>query len=103
MSTQTVDRDWVPAVTFPARLAIVRNRMGWNAKEAALACGFPAQTWRNWEAGKKPHDYEGACARISNATGCSLAWLMGGAALSGGPKEEVSANLPSEMSDLVAA
>lgn len=81
MSTQPVDRDWVPDLTFPARLAVVRQRMQWNQKEAALACGFPQQTWRNWEAGKKPHDYEGACVRIAEATGCSLGWLLGGAAV----------------------
>ena len=36
--------------TFGARLALVRQRMGWgNVKEAATACGFPAENWRRWE------------------------------------------------------
>lgn len=53
--------------------------MGWNAKEAALACGLPAQSWRNWEAGKRPHDYIDVCRKIATRTGCSAEWLaMGG-------------------------
>lgn len=67
----------MPELTFPARLAIVRNKLGWNAKEAALACGFPAQNWRNWEAGKKPHDYEQVCQQIHERTRVDLRWLMG--------------------------
>lgn len=78
MSTHAAEvEDWVPALTFPARLAVVRNRMGWNAKEAALACGLPQQSWRNWEAGKRPHDYELVCKKIHERTRCNLGWLMG--------------------------
>lgn len=75
--TTSAAEDWVPELTFPARLAVVRNRMGWNAKEAALACGLPAQSWRNWEAGKRPQDYEAICKKIHERTGCNLPWLMG--------------------------
>jgi hypothetical protein len=32
---------WVPELTFGARLALVRHRMGWNIKEAAAACDLP--------------------------------------------------------------
>lgn len=77
--TTAVQGDWVPELTFSARLAVVRNRMQWNAKEAALACGFPAQSWRNWEAGRRPHDYERICQAISERTGVSAAWLALGA------------------------
>lgn len=73
----TTGSAWVPELTFAARLALVRNRMGWNAKEAALACGLPAQSWRNWEATKRPHDFEAVCRKIADRTGCDLAWLMG--------------------------
>ena len=62
-------------MTFAARLAVVRNRMGWNAKEAAVMCGLPSQSWRNWETGKHPHDYERVCIAIADHTGVSLRWL----------------------------
>lgn len=79
MSTQP-QTGWVPSdQQFAARLALVRNRMGWNAKEAALACGLPAQSWRNWESGKRPHDYEKVCKAIADRTGADLVWLtLGG-------------------------
>ena len=69
---------WVPEMTFPARLALVRNRMGWNAKEAAFACGLPAQSWRNWEAGIRPRDLVEVAKQIAEHTGCSAAWLAMG-------------------------
>lgn len=64
--------------TFAARLALIRQRMGWNAKEAALACGIPQQSWRSWEAGTVPHGsrYFGICAQIARATGCDYGWLV---------------------------
>ena len=44
------DYRWVPDTsTFGARLALVRQRMGWNLKEAALACQLPQGSWREWE------------------------------------------------------
>lgn len=64
-------------MTFSARLALVRNRMGWNAKEAALACGLPAQSWRNWEQGVRPHNYPEVCQLIADRTGCEASWLFG--------------------------
>ena len=73
------ERGWVPADLLQVRLAQVRNRMGWNAKEAAVACGFPAQSWRNWEAGQQPRDLVGVCERISDVTGVNVEWLMRGA------------------------
>ena len=43
-------RDWIPSTSdFAARLVLVRHQMGWNLKEAALACGVKAQSWREWE------------------------------------------------------
>lgn len=76
MSTATTSPGWVPSDSeFASRLALVRHRMGWNAKEAALACGLPAQSWRNWESGKRPHDYAKVCQAISQRTGVSLEWL----------------------------
>lgn len=64
---------------FAVRLMLIRHEMGWNAKEAALACGLPAQSWREWEiAGRRPRDYEGVCRQIAARTGCDFVWLMCG-------------------------
>jgi hypothetical protein len=53
--------------------------MGWrNKQEAALACGIPVATWSTWETGAKPRDFEDACHKIANASGCDLNWLMTG-------------------------
>lgn len=77
MTETAIATGWVPELNFAARLALVRNKMGWNAKEAALACGLPAQSWRNWEAGARPHDYPEVCQKIADRTGVSAAWLFG--------------------------
>ena len=68
---------WVPdAADFATRLVLVRHRMGWNVKEAALACGISPQSWREWElSGRRPRDYEGICKQIAARTGCDLIWL----------------------------
>jgi transcriptional regulator with XRE-family HTH domain len=79
MAATTESRDWVPDdAALAMRLAKVRNRMGWNAKEAATECGLPPQSWRNWEAGTQPQDVVGVCRRISDRTGVSLQWLVFG-------------------------
>lgn len=66
--------------TFGARLALVRQRMGWgNVSEAALACGFAAGSWRNWERdGRIPRDQVAIARRISDRTECSYRWLLEG-------------------------
>jgi hypothetical protein len=70
----------VPATdTFAARLALIRQRMGWNLKEAALACALPASSWRGWElSGSRPHNYVEVCRVISTTTGCNYRWLVDG-------------------------
>lgn len=80
MSTTADEGPWVPAVdTFDARLALIRHRMKWNVKEAALACGLPQGSWREWElSGRRPRDYEGVCKQIAARSGCDLIWLMAG-------------------------
>ena len=80
MSTQPVSQGWRPDDTsFGARLALVRQRMGWGkVKEAALACGQPVESWRSWERdGRQPRDYIRICQDISERTGVDLAWLAG--------------------------
>ncbi len=70
---------WVPEDTFASRLALVRNRMGWNVLEAATACGCNDQSWRNWEAGDiKPRAMDDIIRSIAKATGCDPVWLMFG-------------------------
>lgn len=83
MSCMTVDASvepWVPdSSTFGARLALVRQRMRWNIKEAALACRLPAGSWREWElSGRSPRNLEEVCSQIAATTGCNDFWLMTG-------------------------
>ena len=72
--------NWVPGTqNFAVRLVLVRHEMGWNLKEAALACGVAAASWREWElSGRRPRDYEGVCKQIAARTQCDLIWLMAG-------------------------
>lgn len=64
--------------TFGARLALVRQRMQWNIKEAARECGVPAASWGSWEAGSLPRRYTEICAQIAERTGASYMWLLTG-------------------------
>lgn len=67
---------WVPEDTFGSRLALIRNRLGWNVSEAARACSTTDQSWHNWEAGGNPRSYQQVCERIAKASGCNIVWLM---------------------------
>jgi hypothetical protein len=72
---------WVPSDQFfGARLALVRQKMGWgNVKEAALACQLPQESWRSWERdNRQPRDFQSICEKIAARTGCDLFWLMTG-------------------------
>lgn len=71
--------------TFGARLALIRQRMGWgNVKEGADACGLPAESWRRWERdGRAPRDVVQIAEKISDVTGCDLGWLLAGSRLRG--------------------
>lgn len=87
---------WVPDLaTFGARLALVRQRMGWtNIKEAAEACAIAPQTWRYWEAGKfEPRQLVSACMKIAGVTGVDYRWL----AL--GPDDRTAAGTIRSVSD----
>lgn len=80
-SAEAVGHGWTASDrdSFGARLALVRQRMGWgNVKEAALACGIPPQSWRTWERDNvQPRDFMGAVQRVVERTGCDEAWLAG--------------------------
>lgn len=72
---------WVPSdQTFGARLALVRQRMGWgNVKKAAEECGLPVQSWRTWERdGVAPNRLVTIAMAISQRTGCDYLWLVHG-------------------------
>lgn len=80
MTTQMDELGWVPTFDeFGARLAAVRNKMGWNAKEAALACGIAQGSWREWEVRNRlPRDFAQAAEKIAERTGVDKYWLMTG-------------------------
>lgn len=84
MSTAVVDTGqdgWIPADTFGARCALVRQRMGWNVHEAAEACDLKESTWTGWEAGASPRNMEQVCRKIARASGISFSYLMLGGSL----------------------
>lgn len=80
VSTDASDYRWVPDTsTFGARLALVRQRMGWNLKEAALACGLPQASWREWELkGRDPRGIQTIVEKIAERTGVDDYWLLTG-------------------------
>lgn len=72
---------WIPDDSpFGARLAMIRQKMGWgNVKEAAMACGLPPESWRTWERDNvNPQKYVSICRQIADRVGCDLDWLMRG-------------------------
>ncbi len=79
----TTETPWVPTDDdFGARLALIRWRMGWNVKEAALACGIPAASWRLWEIEKaQPRRLVEVATLIARRTGCDFGWLLAGSRL----------------------
>lgn len=80
MTTDVGETRWVPTTSkFAARLALVRHRMGWNLKEAALACGLPQGSWREWELkGRDPRGMQDVVDKIAEHTGVDDYWLMTG-------------------------
>ena len=78
----STERSWgeIPTTAaFGARLALIRWQMGWNQKEAALACGLPHASWREWElSGRAPRNLVEVATKISRKTGISDYWVMTG-------------------------
>jgi len=79
MSDGATGHGWHPTdAAFGARLAMVRQGMGWNVAEAASACGLPIASWRRWERDNdRPRDYMRVCQAIAAKTDVDLAWLAG--------------------------
>lgn len=80
MSSDTPAAGWIPTdETLGARLALIRQRLGWNAKEAARACGLPQNSWRDWEVhARSPRNLVDVVGRISTQTGVDEYWLLTG-------------------------
>ena len=75
-----VGSSFVPTTeAFGARLALIRWQMGWNQKEAALACRLPQGSWREWElSGRAPRSLVEVAGKIAEATGIDDYWIMTG-------------------------
>lgn len=81
MSETGHEQAWTPDdSTFGARLALIRQRMGWgNIAKAAKECGLPVDSWRNWEVdGREPHRLVTISMTIAGRTGCDVHWLTYG-------------------------
>lgn len=78
--TRTAEPWTADASTFGARLALVRQRMGWgNVKTAAQKCGLPVESWRNWERdGVEPRRLTTIAMTIASVSGCDFLWLVHG-------------------------
>lgn len=78
MTSTTPQTNWVPEDSFGGRLALIRQAMHWNVKEAAEECGLNDQSWRNWEAGGRCRDLIAVGEAIAGTTGIDLAWIVMG-------------------------
>lgn len=80
MTTQErpLEENWVPTDTWGARLAIVRQKMGWNYTEAGKECGINATSWHNWEDGGGCRQMHRIAHKIARRTGVSFTWLVAG-------------------------
>ena len=73
---------WVAEDTWGARLALVRQRMGWNYEQAGQACTIEPETWRQWEkVGRSPRKIHEVARRIADVSGANYVWLMAGGPL----------------------
>lgn len=92
-------RGWtVDDSTFGARLALIRQRMRWNIKEAARECGVPAASWGTWEDGAAPRKLVDVSTLIAQRTGCDLGWLIAGPAMAG--RVEVAGQVNGRFADI---
>ena len=89
MSIQPVESPgWIPTDDdFAARLSLVRQRMGWTTiAEAAMACGIPTKSWRNWECDhRQPRDLVQTAGLVAQRTGVDVDWLIRGVRKPGVP------------------
>src|SRR5690606_10796722 len=95
MTAPTMERKtgWIAdASTLGARLALIRQKMGWGSvAEAARACGLPVESWRTWERdGVEPRRLTTIAKQISTRTGCDYLWLLLGPDQGGGGGESLN-------------
>lgn len=85
--------------SFGARLALVRQRMGWgNLKEAAVACGLPVESWRSWERDNRtPRNIVEIARIIAERTGCDYGWLLAGPRMAGVHRATGHIDTPAEI------
>lgn len=84
-TTASVQHQPAPTLeTFGARLALIRWYMQWNQKEAALACGLPQNSWREWEQGRSPRNLVQVAGKVHAATGIDEYWIIAGRELPNG-------------------
>lgn len=79
---------WIPTDDdFSARLALVRQRMRWTTvAEAAMACGLPTKSWRNWECERmEPRALVRTAEIIAARSGVDVDWLIRGVRRPGAP------------------
>jgi transcriptional regulator with XRE-family HTH domain len=75
---------WVPSADhFGARLALVRNYLQLNIKQAAERAGVDNASWNMWEKGRQPRDLVDKARQISSALGCDFIWLLTGSSEGG--------------------
>jgi DNA-binding XRE family transcriptional regulator len=79
MTALQTEQGWVPpADHFGARLALVRNYLHLNIKQAAEQAGVDNASWNMWEKGRQPRDMVDKARQISDALGCDFLWLLTG-------------------------
>lgn len=77
--TQETQAGWIPSAdSFGARLALVRNHLRLNIKQAATRAGEVEASWNQWEKGRMPRDLVKTARKIADALGCDYLWLLSG-------------------------
>lgn len=106
-TAETQESGWIPGTSsFGARLALVRNYLNLNVKQAAERAGVDDSSWSMWEQGREPRKLLATVAQISEALGCDEYWLLTGRADPGLITDRYSADeehiIPSDLSELAA-
>ena len=87
--------------TFGARLALVRQMMGWgNVAEAAKECGLPVDSWRHWERDNmEPRRLVTIALAIATRANVDIDWLVYGPVK---PGRQLSVEYPAKRDPLAA-
>ena len=75
---------WVPTTeSFGARLALTRQALRLNTKQAAEKCDIWPETWRRWERGHSPREMDVIAHRVADGLGVDYVWLLSGVTADG--------------------